>query len=359
MRIAQIAPLYESVPPKQYGGTERVISYLTERLVELGHDVTLFASADSCTAANLVSPCSKALRTNPHCVDAMPYHVLALDQVAQLAAEFDILHFHTDYFHLPLSKNLDLPSLTTLHGRLDIPDLLPLYRYFASAPLVSISYGQRKPLPHAQWIGNVYHGLPSSLYEPCFKTGKYLAFLGRIAPEKGPERAIEIAVRSGIPLKIAAKIDPVDRAYFNGKIKALLDHPLVEFVGEISDREKSEFLGNSYALLFPIDWPEPFGLTMIEAMACGTPTIAFRRGSVPELMCDGITGFVVETVDAALACVPRIPEINRRGCRTAFEKRFMVDRMADDYVRLYKERLGAPADAKVLGCTASSPTIVQ
>src|SRR5262249_42980241 len=297
--------------------------------------------------------------TDPRCVDALPYHFIALDQMVDLAAEFDIVHFHSDYLHFALSRALNLPSLTTLHGRLDLPDLQPLYRRFSLAPVISISYAQRKPLPRANWIGNVYHGFPANLYQPRKEQGDYLAFLGRICPEKGPDRAIEIAIRSGMDLKIAAKVDRVDRVYFEQKIKPMLSHPRVEFIGEISDREKGDFLGNAYALLFPVDWPEPFGLAMIEAMACGTPTIAFRRGSVPEVMCDGVTGFIVDDLDAAIASVPRVPEIDRAGCRLAFEKRFTVDRMAADYVELYKRRLGALSGDDILLSPAPSASIVQ
>ena len=359
MRIAQIAPLYESVPPRLYGGTERVVSHLTERLVALGHEVTLFASGDSVTSAKLVASCSKALRLHHCCVDGMPHHVILLDQLIERADEFDILHFHSDYLHFPLSKNLRLPSLTTLHGRLDIPDLQPLYKHFQAAPLVSISYAQRQPVPHACWVGNVYHGLPKNLYKAKNGRGGYLAFLGRISPEKRPDRAIEIATRSDMDLKIAAKIDRVDQEYFELKIKPLLKHPRVQFIGEISDREKNDFLGDAYAYLFPIDWPEPFGLTMIEAMACGTPTIAFRCGSVPEIMTDGFTGFVVETVESAIDCVRRIPEIDRRACRAVFEKRFTVDRMADEYVELYKQHMRNRPVSEALTCQPGEYSSLQ
>lgn len=340
MRIAQIAPLYESVPPQLYGGTERVVSHLTEELVRLGHDVSLFASGDSITSARLVSSCPSALRLNPKCVDPLPYHIVLLDQVAREAENFDILHFHTDYCHFPLTRNLNLLSLTTLHGRLDMPDLQPLYSRFLDSPVVSISLAQRKPLSQANWIGNVYHGLPADLYTPKFETGRYLAFLGRISPEKRPDRAIEIALRSGMPLKMAAKVDRADKEYFESKIKPLLNHPAIEFIGEIGDHEKSEFLGNAYAYLFPIDWPEPFGLTMIEAMACGTPTIAFSCGSVPEIMTDGVTGFIVKDMDTAISSVARIPEVSRRGCRAVFDYRFTVERMTADYVSLYQQSVG-------------------
>lgn len=359
MRIAQIAPLYESVPPRLYGGTERVVSHLTEQLVKLGHDVTLFASGDSLTSARLISPCATALRLNPKCMDPLPYHIIALDQVIKHSAKFDLLHFHTDYCHFPLSKNLQLPSITTLHGRLDIPDLQPLYRHFLDSPVISISYAQRQPLPGANWIGNVYHGLSPKIYKPSYEKGKYLAFLGRISPEKRPDRAIQIAIQSGMLLKIAAKIDKVDQDYFNAKIKPLLSNPLVEFVGEIGDHEKSEFLGNAYAYLFPIGWPEPFGLTMIEAMACGTPIIAFRCGSVPELVADKVTGFIVDDVPSAVACIPKISEIDRRACRKMFDQRFTDARMASDYVSLYNRSIQDFNQPEVLDFQGTPPAVLQ
>jgi glycosyltransferase involved in cell wall biosynthesis len=359
LRIAQIAPLYESVPPKRYGGTERVVSHLTEQLVRLGHDVTLFASGDSLTSARLVSPCSTALRLNSKCVDPLPYHIISLDQVMRRADNFDVLHFHSDYCHFPSSKNMHLPSITTLHGRLDIPDLQPLYRCFPDLPVVSISYAQRLSVPGANWVANIYHGLPATLYEPRFEPGDYLAFLGRISPEKRPDRAIEIALQAGMKLKIAAKIDRVDQEYFESRIRPLLKYPSIEFIGEIGDHEKSEFLGNAYAYLFPIDWPEPFGLTMIEAMACGTPTIAFRRGSVPEIISEGITGFIVDDMGSALACVERIPEIERRTCRTVFEQRFTVERMTSEYVALYKWYLAEMNEQEALAYEPTPPAILQ
>lgn len=359
MRIAQIAPLYESVPPRLYGGTERVVSHLTEQLVMLGHEVTLFASGDSLTSARLISPCSTALRLSSKCVDPLPHHIISLDQVVRRAEQFDLLHFHTDYLHFPLSKNLQLPSITTLHGRLDIPDLQPLYHCFSDVPVVSISIHQRLPLPGANWIANIHHGLPADRYKPRFARGEYLAFLGRISPEKRPDRAIEIALRSGMRLKIAAKVDPVDRNYFDTKIKPLLNDPRIEFIGEISDLEKSEFLGNAYAYLFPIDWPEPFGLTMIEAMACGTPTIAFRCGAVPEIITDRVTGFIVDDLASAIDCVARIPEIERRTCRAVFEQRFTVERMTSDYVSLYRRILGEIDEADLLAYEPGPPAILQ
>jgi len=335
MRIAQIAPLYESVPPKYYGGTERVVSYLTEALVARGHDVTLFASGDSVTEAHLVAGSRRALRMDKHCVDQLAHHVLLLERVLRRADQFDILHFHVDYLHFPLSRRLTIPHVTTLHGRLDIPDLAPLYREFRDIPVVSISDDQRKPLPWANWQGTVYHGLPDDLYAYRGEPGTYFAFVGRVSPEKRVDRAIEIAKRLGLPLKIAAKVDEVNREYFEGVVEPLLRDPRIEFVGEIGEGEKEEFLGNAYALLFPIDWPEPFGLVMIEAMACGTPVIAYDRGSVSEVMEQGRTGFVVETLEAALAAARRIPELSRKRCREVFDQRFTADRMARDYLEVY------------------------
>jgi len=359
VRIAQIAPLFESVPPRLYGGTERVVSHLTERLVELGHEVTLFASGDSLTSARLISACPSALRLNPKCTDPLPHHIVELDQVIRRSDEFDVLHFHTDYCHFPVSKSLRLPSLTTLHGRLDIPDLQPLYRCFADVPLVSISKSQRRPLPAANWIGNVYHGLPTGLYEPRFESGDYLAFLGRISPEKRPDRAIKIALQSGMKIKIAAKVDRVDENYFESTVKPMLNDPSIEFVGEIGDHEKSDFLGKAYAYLFPIDWPEPFGLTMIEAMACGTPTIAFRCGSVPEIITDKVTGFLVDDLASAVACVDRIPEIDRRTCRAVFEQKFSVERMTSDYVTLYRRFVRELDEPELLEYEPTPPAILQ
>jgi glycosyltransferase involved in cell wall biosynthesis len=336
MRIAQVAPLYESVPPHLYGGTERVVSYLTEELVNQGHDVTLFASGDSVTQARLIAPCERSLRLSPDCLDPHAYHAILYDEVLSRKNEFDILHFHTDYFHFPFTKNLDLAVVTTVHGRLDIPDLLPLYRHFQKMPVISISLSQREPLDAVNWVGNVYHGLPGDLHAPSRKPDDYVAFLGRISPEKRPDRAIRIAVRAGRKLKIAAKIDKVDREYFDSQIKPLLKQPGVEFVGEISEAEKSEFLGNALAYLFPIDWPEPFGLTMIEAMACGTPTIAFNCGSVPEVLEDGVTGYIVETEEQAVLALDRIEQLKRETCRRVFERRFSASRMAEDYLAIYR-----------------------
>jgi glycosyltransferase involved in cell wall biosynthesis len=341
MRIAQVAPLFESVPPKRYGGTERVVSYLTEELVRQGHDVTLFASGDSVTAARLVAACRRSLRLDKECVDQLAHQVVLLEKVFRQASEFDVIHFHVDYSHFPLTRRRRMPHVTTLHGRLDIPDLIPLYLEFPEMPLVSISDAQREPLPWVNWLATVYHGLPVDLYRFRKEHGTYLAFLGRISPEKRVDRAIEIAKHTGMPLKIAAKVDQVDRDYFETVIRPLLEHPLVEYVGEIGEEEKSEFLGNAYALLFPIDWPEPFGLVMIEAMACGTPVIAYREGSVSEVLEQGRTGFIVDGLEDAVQAVERIPQLRRVDCREVFERRFTAARMARDYLRIYESLIGS------------------
>lgn len=340
MRIAQVAPLYESVPPKYYGGTERVVSYLTEELVRQGHDVTLFASGDSVTTARLVPACRESLRLDNACIDQMAHTVLLLERVFQRASEFDVIHFHVDYLHFPVSRRQPFPQVTTLHGRLDIPDLVPLYREYRDMPVVSISDAQRGPLPWVNWQATVYHGLPHDLYRFRPTAGSYLAFLGRISPEKRVDRAIEIAKRIGIPLKIAAKVDRVDRDYFRDVVEPLLRDPLIEFIGEIGDEGKDAFLGDAYALLFPINWPEPFGLVMIEAMACGTPIIAYRHGSVPEVMEEGRTGFIVNSLEEAVDAVRRVPELSRARCREVFQDRFTSARMANDYVKVY-ERVAA------------------
>jgi glycosyltransferase involved in cell wall biosynthesis len=338
MRIAQVAPLYESVPPKYYGGTERIVSYLTEELVRQGHDVTLFASGDSVTRARFISGCRRSLRLDKHCVDQLAHHVVMLEQVYRHAADFDVIHFHVDYLHFGLSRREQVPRVTTLHGRLDIPDLHPVYQEFRDEPVVSISTSQRTPLPWANWQATVYHGLPEDLYTFRPEPGSYLAFLGRISPEKRVDRAIEIARRVQMPLRIAAKVDAVDEDYFETAIQPLLEHPLIEFVGEIGDAEKDDFLGNAAMLLFPIDWPEPFGLVMIEAMACGTPVIAYSNGSVPEVMEQGRTGFIVDSLEEAVEAVRHVPQLSRQRCREIFEERFTAERMARDYVRVY-ERL--------------------
>jgi glycosyltransferase involved in cell wall biosynthesis len=341
LRIAQVSPLYESVPPKLYGGTERVVSYLTESLVELGHEVTLFASGDSQTNAHLVHCSPKALRLSPECIDQLAHHYIMLDEVFAHTDEFDIVHFHVDYLHFPLSRSSGISQVTTLHGRLDLPDLPPLYRRYPDMPVVSISRAQRRPLPIANWVENVYHGLPPDRFSLGDGGGKYLAFLGRISPEKRVDRAIEIALAVGMPLKIAAKVDRADRDYYQEKIKPMLNQPGIEYIGEIAEDQKSEFLGNAYAYLFPIDWPEPFGLTMIEAMACGTPTIAFRHGSVPELIRDGVSGVIVDTMEEAVSAVGQVANFDRAACRLEFEMRFTASRMAKDYVKLYRSILSA------------------
>ena len=343
LRIAQVAPLFERVPPALYGGTERIVHILTEELVRQGHDVTLFASGDSITSAHLVASCGQALRLNPNAVDSLPLHFLQLEQVFARLSRFDVVHFHTDYLHFPLSRRYRFAHLTTLHGRLDIPELGPLYDCYRDEPVVSISDNQRRPLPQAHWLATVQHGLPTDAYpwheHPAAGDRGYLAFLGRISPEKRVDLAIEIAGRAGLPLKIAAKIDRADREYFDETIAPLLSQAHVEFVGEIGEAEKGAFLGGAHALLFPIDWEEPFGLVMIEAMACGTPVIAFRRGSVPEVIDQDVTGLIVDSVDEAVEAVRRIPTLSRRACRETFERRFTALRMAADYVTVYRRLL--------------------
>jgi glycosyltransferase involved in cell wall biosynthesis len=337
MRIAQVAPLTESVPPRLYGGTERVVAFLTDELVRQGHDVTLFASGDSRTTARLIPVCPTALRLGGNCQDFLAPHVLMVEHAAQHSEEFDVIHFHVAQFHFPLARRLSVAHLTTLHGRLDLPELRPFYREFNDIPVVSISDAQRDPIPEAAWVGTVYHGLPLDLLEFHPEPGDYLAFLGRVSPEKGVDRAIAIATGCGFPLRIAAKVDPADHDYFEREIRPLLDNPLVEFIGEIGEAQKSDFLGYARALLFPIDWPEPFGLVMIEALACGVPVIAFRGGSVPEVIDEGVTGFIVETVDEGIDATRRIHLLERSRCRAVFERRFGVTRMATDYVQLYQQ----------------------
>jgi glycosyltransferase involved in cell wall biosynthesis len=339
MKIAQVAPLIESVPPRLYGGTERIVSYLTEDLVRLGHDVTLFASGDSITSAELVPCCTRALRLDPTVRDTIPHFMLMIDKVRERAEEFDVIHFHIDLFHFPLFRTLAGRTLTTLHGRQDLGDLKPFYSRFGEMPLVSISNDQRKPLSHANFVATIHHGLPPELHRPSFEQGSYLAFLGRISQEKRPDRALRIARAAGIPLKIAAKVDKVDEDYFRNDILPLIDGPGVEFIGEINEREKTKFLGEAAALLFPVDWPEPFGLVMIEAMACGTPVLAFRCGSIPEVIEDGITGKVVDNEEEAIAALPAILSYDRRAVRQRFEERFTAARMAKDYVRAYRQLL--------------------
>jgi len=339
MRIAQVAPLIESVPPKLYGGTERVVAYLTEALIDMGHEVTLFASGDSNTRARLVSTCPRALRLDPAVRDPLPHTLLLIERVRQMADEFDILHFHVDLLHFPTFRGYKHRSVTTLHGRLDLPDLLPFAREFDDMPVVSISDAQRTPLPFMNWVATVPHGLPKDLLTFQPKPEGYLAFLGRISPEKGPERAIRIARRAGLPLKIAAKVDRADQAYYETVVRPMLRQPGIEFLGEIREAEKSEFLGNAVALLFPVDWPEPFGLVMIEAMACGTPVIAFRRGSVPEVLDDGVTGLIVDDEAQAVRAIEHAQRLDRRAIRAVFERRFTAERMAADYVSVYRRLL--------------------
>jgi glycosyltransferase involved in cell wall biosynthesis len=314
------------------------VSYLTEELVAQGHDVSLFASCDSVTSARLVPMCDRSLRLDPGCVDQMAHHVRQIEEVYRRQQDFDCIHFHIDYLHFPMSARMGAARLTTLHGRLDIPDLAPLYRVFSDEPVVSISDAQRRPLPFANWQTTIHHGLPPRLLTFHEERGKYLAFLGRISPEKRPDRAIELASRTGYPLKIAAKVDKADKEYFDEKIRPLLEgNNVVEFIGEIGESEKDEFLGNAAGLLFPIDWPEPFGLVMIEAMACGTPTIAWRRGSVPEIIDDGVSGFIVDDMEQAAAAVARLETLDREGVRATFDRRFSVARMARDYVEAYRK----------------------
>ena len=342
MKIAQIAPLIESVPPPLYGGTERIVSCLTEELVRLGHEVTLFASANSITSAELAPCCNHALRLDDTVRDIIPHYMLMVDKVRERADDFDLLHFHIELFHFPLFRSLEARTLTTLHGRQDLSDLKPFYHRFSKMPLVSISAAQRKPLPHANFVATIHHGIPADLHRPSFERGSYLAFLGRISPEKRPDRAIRIAQRAGIPLKIAAKVDKVDEAYFRSEILPLIDGQAIEFLGEINDKQKTSFLRDAAALLFPIDWPEPFGLVMIEAMACGTPVLAFRCGSVPEIVEDGVTGKVVESEDEAIVALPELLTYDRRAVRKRFQERFTVARMARDYAGLYRKLVTVP-----------------
>ena len=345
MKIAQIAPLWESVPPKLYGGTERVASYITEELVRQGHDVTLFASGDSQTTAALRAACPHALRLNTGLVNRdAPLILMQEEAFGAEAGQFDIIHSHLDYLSFPMSRRCQTPVLTTMHGRMDPPELIPIFNEYAEMPLVSISNAQRTPLPAANWVGTVYHGLPD-LYSFHPNPKSYLAYLGRICPEKRPDHAIEIAKRVGIPLRMAAKVDPVDREYFETKIAPLLDHPLVEYIGEISDAEKGDFLGEAAAVLCTYDWPEPFGIVLIEALACGTPVFAYRRGSIPEIIENGVTGFICDSLEEMVSRINCLPLIERRQCRESFENRFTVQRMVNDYHTLY-ERLTALARPK-------------
>jgi glycosyltransferase involved in cell wall biosynthesis len=335
MRIAQLAPLAESVPPKHYGGTERIVSYLTDELVRQGHDVTLFASGDSLTNATLQPMCEQGLRKANGVSNPQAPFTLMLEKAFASADQFDLLHSHLDFLTFPLARRCGTPVLTTLHGRLDLPELKPVFAEFIDSPLISISHAQRQPLAWANWQQTIYHGLPQHLYSFHPHSRFYLAYVGRLTPEKRPDHAIEIAKRAGIPIKIAAKVDPVDQEYFQKVIQPLLSHPLVEYVGEATDAEKNDLIGNAYALVAPIDWPEPFGLVFIEALACGTPVLAYRRGSVPEIVDDGQTGFICNTLDQMVTAVPWVSGINRHHCRQVFEERFTVERMVQDYVSVY------------------------
>jgi glycosyltransferase involved in cell wall biosynthesis len=344
MRIAQVAPLTEAVPPRLYGGTERVVHWLTEELVALGNDVTLFASGDSRTSAKLDATWPKALRLDGSVRDPNALHIVMLERVRQKCddEEFDVLHFHLDYYPFSLFSRQPTPFLTTLHGRLDLPEHQPVFATFPSVPVISISNAQRRPVPQANWLRTVPHGLPENLLMPQPSRPGYLAVLGRIAPEKGVDRAITIATRCGIPLKIAAKVDRSDQEYYEQIIRPLIDrNPLIEYIGEIGDPEKSEFLSGAIGLLLPIDWPEPFGLVMVEAMACGTPVVAYNRGSVPEIIDDGLTGFVVEDETSAVAAINRLAKLSRHAIRKQFETRFTARRMALDYLAAYRGVMGA------------------
>jgi len=347
LRIAQVAPLSESVPPKLYGGTERVVSVLTDELVCQGHAVTLFASGDSQTTAMLVPVCERAQRLAGS-VDPLSAHMLMIELVAQRARDFDIIHYHVAPLHFPLARRMNTAHLTTMHGRLDLPDLVPLYEEFSELPLVSISDAQRAPLPRQNWVGTVHHGFPERDFRFQPEPGSYFAFLGRISREKRVDRAIAIAKACGWPLRIAAKVDPTDVLYFKNEIAPLMEHPLIEFIGEIADEQKSAFLGHARALLFPIDWPEPFGLVMIESLACGTPVVAYRGGSVAEVIEDGVTGFVVDNMDQAIDAACRVHTLERRACRDAFTRRFSASRMASAYVRLYRQLTSSAAGAGIV-----------
>jgi glycosyltransferase involved in cell wall biosynthesis len=355
MRIAQIAPLAESVPPKLYGGTERVVAWLVDELVDLGHQVTLFASGDSQTKAELVPVCPRALRLGKPRPDPVAAQAALLEAVAQRADEFDVIHAHIDWLHLPIVQRAGIPFLTTLHGRLDLPGLSDMIRIFPSAPYVSISDNQRIPLAGAKWLGTVYHGMPKRLLKPSFRPGQYLAFLGRLTHEKGAHIAIRIAQATGMPLRIAAKVPRDHRSYFKEHLEPLIDGKNIQLVGEVDDRRKQGFLDGAAALLFPINWPEPFGLVMIEAMACGTPVIAFRAGSVPEVIDDGVTGFIVDSEEEAVRAVGRVGKLNRREIRRIFEQRFTARRMADDYVDIYRQL----TDGSILALKPIAPDAIR
>lgn len=337
MRIAQVAPLYECVPPKWYGGTERVVSYLTECLIDHGHQVTLFASGDSKTEGKLIAGSEKSLRLNKEYRDPIAHHVVQLFQIMQQKNQFDIIHFHTDYLHLPLMKELKMNHITTLHGRLDIKDHKNIYLQSFGLPFTSISINQRKPVKYLNWAGNVYHGIPENLYQPEFEHGKYLIFIGRTSPEKGLHTAIKIAIKAGIELKIIAKISSGDQKYYDQKIKPLLKHPGIEFIGEKGEKEKELLLKNALGLIFPIQWPEPFGLVMIEALACGTPVVAFDQGSVSEIIENGITGYIVKNEIEGIKAVRKLPLLNRRNCIDSFKKKFTTEIMTNNYLNIYRK----------------------
>jgi glycosyltransferase involved in cell wall biosynthesis len=350
MKIAQLSPLWESVPPQLYGGTERIVSYLTEELVRQGHEVTLYASGDSRTAAELKACCARALRLHENGMinrDA-PLVVMQEQALGAASGQYDVIHSHLDFLSFPMSRRAHAPVVTTLHGRLDLPEVQPVFQEYAEMPVVSISDAQRKPLPGANWAATVHHGIPKDLYSLHDRPGSYLAFLGRISPEKCPDHAIEIAKRVGMPLRIAAKVDPADQAYFRQKVEKLLDHPLIEYVGEINDAEKNDFLGEAAALLCPYDWPEPFGLVLIEAMACGTPVLAYRRGSIPEVIDHGVTGYICDNIGDMAKAIAALPFIDRTRCRDIFEKRFTVERMVKDYLAVYESLVAAPLRPRLL-----------
>lgn len=359
LRVALVSPLAESVPPQKYGGTERVVSYLTEELVRQGHQVTLFASGDSQTEAELVACCPRALRTDESVTDQLALHMLMLERVYQRLDDFDIVHSNVHFLTYSAMRRLGKPMLTTIHGRMDLPEYNALYEEFSETPLISISYSQRRPVPEGNWVQTIYHGLPLDLYEPRYDGGDYLAFVGRVSPEKRVDAAIDVAVRAGMPLKIAAKIDRVDREYFEAVIEPRLEHDLIEFVGEIDESEKQDFLGNAAALLFMIEWPEPFGLAMIEAMACATPVIARRCGSIAEVVDHGVSGFVCDDEDEAVDAIGRLDTLRREVVRETFERRFSVARMARDYLTAYREVMLTYHSAALTGSPPSRPRSVS
>ncbi len=349
MRIAQVAPLMEAVPPRTYGGTERVVHYLTEELVRQGHDVTLFASGDSRTSADLVAVIQRSIRNHSQHCDPTIWHQRQLMEVLRMADKFDIVHFHTDFSHFSVLRYLQTPHITTLHGRLDLPDFQVVFQEFPDMPVVSISDSQRRPIPNANWMATVYNGTPTAnfTFQPTPSCDEYFAFVGRFSPEKGPLRAIEIARRLGIKLKLAAKVDKVDVDYFEQQIRPHLSDPLIQYIGEVDECEKNRLLGGAKALLFPIDWPEPFGLVMTESMACGTPVIAFRNGSVAEVMSEGISGFIVENIDQAVEAAGNAERIDRQGCRTYFESRFSVESMAERYLEVYEATVAPQSTIRI------------